>query len=196
MTIFEDEHGRLPPLLPRCGWESSFHGPTVGGHKMLIFTANIPIFHLRYRRYMLITNEFHEFCWSIITGTSDDGKAPYGPKINTYLNYVQNQGCARTIWHEGTMWHKARAQLTQSGAGRPHTRGRQARSWHISIFTTCQSKSVRGVSNVEKAMERLNVAVRPDKWASRAQSSARALSYSSYKYPSAPPGRKCEESEV
>jgi hypothetical protein len=45
------------------------------------------------------------------------------------------------------------------------------------VFTTCQSKSVRGVSNVGKAVERLNLvarptcmAGRPDKWASRAQS--------------------------
>jgi hypothetical protein len=56
---------------------------------------------------------------------------------------------------------------------------------------------------VGKAVERLNVAARPnfmadrpDKWASRAQSSARAPPYSSYKYPGAPLGRKCEESEV
>jgi hypothetical protein len=34
----------------------------VGGHKMHIFTANILIFHSRYGRYMLITNELHEFC--------------------------------------------------------------------------------------------------------------------------------------
>jgi hypothetical protein len=34
----------------------------VGGHKMHIFTANVPTFHSRYRRYVLITNEFHEFC--------------------------------------------------------------------------------------------------------------------------------------
>jgi hypothetical protein len=35
---------------------------TIGGHKMHIFTANIHIFHSRYRRCVLITNEFHEFC--------------------------------------------------------------------------------------------------------------------------------------
>jgi hypothetical protein len=34
----------------------------VGGHKMHIFIVNIPIFHSRYRRYVLIINEFHEFC--------------------------------------------------------------------------------------------------------------------------------------
>jgi hypothetical protein len=71
------------------------------------------------------------------------------------------------------------------------------------VFTTWQSKSVRGVSNVGNTVERLNLAARPscmadrpNKWASRAQSSARALPYSSYKYPHAPPSRKCEESEV
>jgi hypothetical protein len=29
---------------------------------------------------VLITTEFHEFCWSTISGTSDDRKIPYGPK--------------------------------------------------------------------------------------------------------------------
>jgi hypothetical protein len=37
-------------------------GGGVGGHKMHIFTANIPTFHTKYRRYVPITNEFHEFC--------------------------------------------------------------------------------------------------------------------------------------
>jgi hypothetical protein len=71
------------------------------------------------------------------------------------------------------------------------------------IFTMCQCKSVRGVSNLGKVVEQLNVAARPsfmavwhDKWASCAQSSTRAPPYSSYKYLSAPLGRKCEESEV
>jgi hypothetical protein len=71
------------------------------------------------------------------------------------------------------------------------------------IFTTCQSKSISRVSNVKKVVERLNVAARPifmtiwpDKWASRAQSLTRAPPYSAYKYPGAPPGRNCEESEV
>jgi hypothetical protein len=44
---------------------SNKHKPmshTVGGHKMNIFTANISTFHSRYRRYVLITNEFYKFC--------------------------------------------------------------------------------------------------------------------------------------
>jgi hypothetical protein len=52
----------------------------VDGHKMHIFTANIPTFHARHRRYVFITNEFHEFYWSTISGTSDDGKTSYRPK--------------------------------------------------------------------------------------------------------------------
>jgi hypothetical protein len=35
---------------------------SLGGHKMHRFTTNIPIFDSRYRRSVLITNEFHEFC--------------------------------------------------------------------------------------------------------------------------------------
>jgi hypothetical protein len=101
---------------------------------------------------------------------------------------------------------------TRSGPSRPKVRpdgstplaGRPGPGvFPKTVFTTYQSKSVRGVSNVGKAVERLNVAAwpcfvadRPDKWASRAQSSARAPSYSSYKYPGPPPGRKCEEIEV
>jgi hypothetical protein len=71
------------------------------------------------------------------------------------------------------------------------------------IFTTCQSKLVRGVTNVENVVEQLNVAAWPsfmagwpDKWASHVQSLVRVPPYSSYKYPGAPPGRKCEESDV
>jgi hypothetical protein len=71
------------------------------------------------------------------------------------------------------------------------------------VFTTFQSKSVRGVSIVGKVVEQLNMAARPsfmagrpNKQASCTQSSARAPPYSSYKYLGAPHGRKCEESEV
>jgi hypothetical protein len=55
-------------------------GGGVGGHKIHISTTNIPKFHSRYRREVFITNEFHEFCRFTISGTSNDGKASYGPK--------------------------------------------------------------------------------------------------------------------
>jgi hypothetical protein len=38
------------------------HVASIGGHKMNIFTINIPIFQSRYRRSVPITNEFREFC--------------------------------------------------------------------------------------------------------------------------------------
>jgi hypothetical protein len=43
------------------GMSKALNVGCVSGHKMHIFTANIPIFHARYRRWVLITNEFHEF---------------------------------------------------------------------------------------------------------------------------------------
>jgi hypothetical protein len=33
----------------------------IGDHKIYIFIVNIPTFHARYRRYVPITNELHEF---------------------------------------------------------------------------------------------------------------------------------------
>jgi hypothetical protein len=50
----------------------------------------------------------------------------------------------------------------------------------------CQSKSVRGVSNVGKVVQGGNLAGWPVKWASRVQSLATAPPYSSYKYHGAP----------
>jgi hypothetical protein len=80
-------------------------------------------------------------------------------KIHTYLNYVQNQRCSWTIWHEGTTWHKAWDQPTNSGAGWPHTLVRPARSRRISKnHFHHMSKLVRVVSNVGKAVEQLNMA--------------------------------------
>jgi hypothetical protein len=62
---------------------------------MHIFTANIPTFHSRYRRYVLITNEFHKFCWSIISRTSDDRKASYGPKSTHIFIMPETRGSHR-----------------------------------------------------------------------------------------------------
>jgi hypothetical protein len=57
-------------------------------------------------------------------------------------------------------WHKAQAQLTKSGPASPTPLvGRPVPSaFPKTIFTMCQSKSVRGVSNVGKAVEQLNLA--------------------------------------
>jgi hypothetical protein len=98
---------------------------------MHIFTANIPIFHSRYRRQVLITNEFHKFFRSTISGTSDDGydmssmsfvDRPYGPKSIHILIMSKISGVHRQYDMEGRC-DKARAQPTQSGASQPHTLG-------------------------------------------------------------------------
>jgi hypothetical protein len=154
---------------------------------------------------VLITNEFHKFCWSTITGTSEDGKAPYGPKSIHFLIMSKTSsvhGQYDTKGRRGTRPRPSQPKVGPTGPT-PLAAPPSPGVFPKTIFTTCQSKSVRGVSNVGKAVERLNVAARPsflagqhDKWSSPAQSSDRALPYSSYKYPGAPPSRKCEESEV
>jgi hypothetical protein len=103
------------------------------------------------------------------------------------------------------MWHKARAQPSQGVVGWPHHLGRPAMCSRISKnhFVCMSSKGDAQGIQCPKMMQGGNLAPRPscmagrpDKWASRTQSLARALPYSSYKYHGAPSGRRCEESEV
>jgi hypothetical protein len=42
MSVFTDEYGQLPPLLPQRGWESSFHRPTPPG-----VPTSAPLYHCR-----------------------------------------------------------------------------------------------------------------------------------------------------
>jgi hypothetical protein len=100
------------------------------------------------------------------------------------------------------MWHKAQTQLSQGVAGRPHHLGRSTMCWRISknhLVYVSRRGSAQGIQ-YPKVMQGGNLATlgscmadRPNKWASRAQSSARAPPYCSYKYHGAPPGRNCEE---
>jgi hypothetical protein len=76
----------------------------------------------------------------------------------------------------GMLWHKARVQPSQSGADKP-----RFGVFLKSAFTTCQAKSARRESKVEKVVQLQNLAARPpkstgqpDKWASRAPTSAKA----------------------
>jgi hypothetical protein len=153
---------------------------------------------------VLITNEFHEFCWSTISWTSNDRKEPYGPKSIRILIISKIRGFYGQYDTKGRhgigpkpSWIKVRPVGPTPLASRP-----VPSAFLETVVTTCQSKSVSGVSNVAKMVEQLNLAAwpscmagRPDKWASHGQSSTRAPSYS-YKNPHAPPSRECEESEV
>jgi hypothetical protein len=103
------------------------------------------------------------------------------------------------------MWHKARAQPSQGVAGWPHHLGWPVMCWHISKNHFVYVSSRGGAQGIQcpKAVQGGNLAAwpscmagQPNKWTSRAQSSARAPPYSSYKYHGAPFHRNCEESEV
>jgi hypothetical protein len=96
------------------------------------------------------------------------------------------------------MWHKAQAQPSQDVASRPHHFGQPAMCWLISKNHFGYMSRRGGSQGIQcpKVVQGGNLAGRPDKWASCAQSSTRAPPYSSYKYYGAPLGRKCVESEV
>jgi hypothetical protein len=83
--------------------------------------------------------------------------------------------------------------------------GRSAMFWRISKHHFVYASSRGSAQGIQcpKVVQGGNLAARlscmaarPNKWASHAQSSARAPPYSSYKYHGAPPGKWCEESEV
>jgi hypothetical protein len=109
------------------------------------------------------------------------------------------------IWHGEMTWHKAQAKPRQGVVDRPHHHGRLAMCWRISKNSFVYVSRRGGAHGIQcpKTMQVGNLASRPscmagrpDKWASRTQSLARAAPYLSYKYHGAPPGRRCEELEV
>jgi hypothetical protein len=117
---------------------------------MHIFTANIPTFHSGYRRYVLITNEYHELCWSIILGTSDDEKASYGPKSMHIFNMSKIRHSHREYDTRGWCGTKPGPNRSKVGPTAP-LHGWPARCWCFSSYTlpTCQGRSVHGVSNAQ-----------------------------------------------
>jgi hypothetical protein len=152
-------------------------------------------------RFLLLTSSTS---FIDLPGKSDDRKAPYGPKSIHILIMSKTRGVHGQYDTKGRRGTKLGPSQPKVGSTGPTPLASQTGPsvFPKTVFTMCQSKSVRGVSNVGKAVERLNVAARPsfmagrlDKWASRTQSSTRAPPYS-YKYPGAPLGRKCEKCEV
>jgi hypothetical protein len=94
---------------------------TVGSHKTPIFTTNITKFHIRNRGQVLITHEFHEFCWFITAGTSDEGIASIWTQIHINPQYVKNDQS-----HGSKMQGEAVGQTwVQLGSGG----GRSAYKW-------------------------------------------------------------------
>jgi hypothetical protein len=101
---------------------------------------------------VLITNEFHEFCWSTISGISDDGKAPYGPKYmhifimtkirHSHRKYDTRKWCATKhglnrakVWSAGHITLAGRACVVLF----PKT-----------VMSTCPAEVVLKVSNAQK----------------------------------------------
>jgi hypothetical protein len=78
------------------------------------------------------------------------------------------------MWHEEMTWHKAQAQLSQGVAGRPHHLGQSTMYWRISKNCFVYVSSRDGAQGIQcpNAVQGGNLAARPDKWVSRAQSSA------------------------
>jgi hypothetical protein len=101
---------------------------------------------------VLITNEFHEFCWFTISGTSDDEKASYGPKFIHIFIMSKTKGSHRQYDMRGWCGTKPGPIRATVGTTDPTSlAGRPGFGIFLkSIFNTCQLKLVRRVSNVGK----------------------------------------------
>jgi hypothetical protein len=110
-------------------------------------------------------------------------------------NMTRGNDVAQSELNRAKVWPACHITLT----GRPWV-GASPKT----ILSTCPAEVVLMVSNAQRLCKEETwppdqvawPVGQPDKWTSREQSSARAPPYSSFKYHNAPPGRKCEESEV
>jgi hypothetical protein len=94
---------------------------------------------------MLITNEFHEFYWSTILETSDDGEASYGPKFMHIFNMFKLSHSHREYDTRG--WCSIKSGPNRAKVGPASRPGVGAFS--NSALPTCQGRSVYGVSNAQ-----------------------------------------------
>jgi hypothetical protein len=101
---------------------------------------------------VLITNEFHKFCWYTVSGTSDDKKAPSGPKsmhifIMSKIRHSHRKHDMRK-WC-GTKHRLNRAKVCPAGhitlVGRP-----RVAAFPKIVLSTCPVEAVLKVSNVER----------------------------------------------
>jgi hypothetical protein len=98
-----------------------------------------------------MTNEFHEFCWSTISGTSDDEKALYGSKSMHIFNMSKIRNSHREYdtrgWcgtKPGPNWAKVGLAGPTSLVNRPGVG-----AFSNSAFPTYQGRSVHGASNAQ-----------------------------------------------
>jgi hypothetical protein len=139
---------------------------------------------------VIITNKFHEFYWSTISGTSDDGKAPYGPKSMHFFIMSKIRHSHRKYdmrkWH-GTKHGLNRAKVWPAGHVLVHFK----KLFCLRVQQRLCSRYPMPTGGARRKLGRpAKLHGRPDKWASCAQSLVRAPPYSSYKYHGAPPWEK------
>jgi hypothetical protein len=123
----------------------------VGSHKMHIFTVNIPTFHSRYERKVLITNEFHEFCWSTISGISDDRKTSYRQKSMHIFNMSKIRHSHNEYDTRGWCGTKPKPNWAKVGRTGPTSLAGPSGvgAFSNSTLPMCQGRSVHGVSNAQ-----------------------------------------------
>jgi hypothetical protein len=97
---------------------------------------------------VLITNEFHEFYWSTISGTSDDGKASYGPKSMHIFNMLKIRHSHREYYTRGWCGTKLGPNRAKVGPVGPTSLVGQPGVGAFSNFAlpTYQGRSVPGTS--------------------------------------------------
>jgi hypothetical protein len=134
---------------------------------------------------VLITNEFHEFCWSTISGTSDDVKASYGSKSMHIFNMPKIRHIHREYDMRGWCCAKPgpnRAKVEP--AGPTSLAGWPARCWRLFKFCFGNVSRIIRARGIQcpnlvwpqnLAGRPPYLAGRPDKWGPWALLSAKAL---------------------
>jgi hypothetical protein len=80
---------------------------------------------------------------------------PFQEHRMTEKHHMDQNPCVSSICHEGMMWHKARAQLSQSGAGQHRLLGRPARCWchfnfrFANVLSRVGARGIRCTKSVE-----------------------------------------------
>jgi hypothetical protein len=154
---------------------------------------------------VFISNEFHEFCWSTISGTSDDGKAPYESKSmyifimskirHSHKQYDMRKWCGtKHGLNRATVWPTGHIIL----ASRPCVR-----AFPETVLSTCPEEVVLKISNAQRWCKEETWLPGQVAWPAGLTSGPHAPNLQPEHYlnppintPVLPPGRRCEESEI